>query len=475
LSTAKKILKNFLSLSTAEIVCRILGFFAVAYLARILGTDGFGQLGFSLAILSYFLLLTNLGLGTLGTKEIARDLSRIGNFTDNIITIRFLSAIFSFLLLLLFLFLIDKPKQLEQLILLFGLTVFTASLFLDWIFIGLEKMELVSLSKIVQQVVYVALIFLLVKKGGEIKKVPVIFFVSNIAMVLVLILFLAKNFRFFHLSFNLSLWKQILVKALPLGWSFAMIQIYYSFDSVLLGFFKDDKTVGYYTAAYKIVLFLSMFGGFYYSAIFPKVSFYYQTSKEKLGILLSYSIKFASLAVFPLGVGAIFTADPIMRFVYGKEFVSGAVPFVILVWTLAIIWVSMAYGNSLIACDQERKYAKGVTLGAIVNLIFNLIFIPYFSMIGAAIAKILSEGTVFIFMYIQFSKIIKINFGQYLLKPIAASGLMGVFMYFTKSYLGLFPLIIFSSLVYLGLIFLVKGITKEEITNFKKRIIAPKV
>ena len=82
LSTGQRILKNFLSLTTANIISRLISFVTIAYLARVLNASGFGQICFAQAIIAYFALLSNLGLTTFGVREVARDKEHITDFSN---------------------------------------------------------------------------------------------------------------------------------------------------------------------------------------------------------------------------------------------------------------------------------------------------------------------------------------------------------------------------------------------------------
>jgi len=470
ISTARRIFRNFFSLYSAEIVTNLLRFLAVAYLARILGVQAFGEIGFATAVLAYFTLLINLGLDTFGVREVARDPSLVKNYVGNILGIRILGSLLSFALLLAFVSLIPKPPQVKNLILLYGLGIFSFSLSLDWAFLGIEKMQYVALSRILRQISYLGLILLLIAKPEQILTVPLVQFASAMVAVFVLTLVFAGKFGFYRIQFDLVSWKGILRQSLPMGLSFIMIQVYYNFDVVILGFMKSEQEVGWYTAAYKIILLVNAIGLIYYNTIFPIISRYYKTSQEKLQTLLNHTAKLMCTAIVPLGVGGVFAARQILDFVYGKEFLGGILAFQILIWVVAIIWISCIYGNSLLACDRQKQFLVGVSLGAVTNVLANLILIPRLSLVGAAISTILAEGVVFIYMYRRFSEIIRIPFARYLPKPLAASLVMGLFMFWVRNQLSLFPLVFAAIAVYFSLIFLLRGITWQEIVELKKQI-----
>jgi hypothetical protein len=82
----------------------------------------------------------------------------------------------------------------------------------------------------------------------------------------------------------------------------------------------------------------------------------------------------------------------------------------------------------------------------------------------------LAEGVVFIYMYLNFSKIVKIEFYKHLPKPLFASLIMGLFMLGWGTRLNLFLLLLGAITIYFLVIFMVKGISREEIANIKKQL-----
>src|SRR5512140_2221248 len=63
---------DFLSLVSSEVARRILGFIAVAYLARTLSVAEFGLINIAFTILSYTIIVSTAGLNVFGIKETAR-------------------------------------------------------------------------------------------------------------------------------------------------------------------------------------------------------------------------------------------------------------------------------------------------------------------------------------------------------------------------------------------------------------------
>jgi len=469
MGTVRRVIRNFLSLSVAHIMSQAILFLVIVYLARTLGAAGFGKIAFAQAVILYFALIANMGLSTLGIREMARNKDKIDKYVGNILSLRLVLALLSLFLLLAFVTLIHKPTQLKYLILFFGFSLFSYALSLEWLFQSLEKMGFIGISRIMDKLFYAGLIFLLVKDTKQILVIPWLWLGGSLLASGFLIYIFIKQFGRPRLKFNFSFWQDMLRRALPMGTAFIMIQIYYNFDTVMLGFMKNDEVVGWYNAAYKIVLFIWAFIPIFVNAIFPLMSRYYKESKEKLRILISSATKLMSIIALPLGIGGTILAKPIISFLYGEEFIKGVIAFQILIWTVVIISIRCSYEQSFLACDREKRYLLGVIVGATTNIILNSILIPYFSLKGAAIATVVSEFVFSLYMFFYFQIVSRIKMVKYLLKPFLAASFMGFLLYYLKN-LNLLLSILIGITIYLIAILLLKGITREELRQLRVQV-----
>jgi len=425
----RRILKNFISLTGANFICKVLAYISTAYLARVLSTEGFGILGFAQAVIVYFQLLLNQGLDTYGTREIAKDRNSVSRYVSNILTIRLLLSAISYLLLVIFAILIPKPLVVKGVILILGLRLFVTAFNIKWVFQGIEKMEWIALSRIVPQVLFVAGVFVLIKNPEQIMNVPLLQVATASIGIATLIFIYRKGQGKIAFNFDLPFWKEIFRQSLPMGATYFLIQVYTNFDVILLGFTHGEGTVGLYSAAYKVILIINLFGIYYFTTLFPNISRMYAESSEKLKGLLSKSMRIITLVVLPLCVGGTILARPLLTFIYGNDFSGSALPFRILIWNVAVVWIGLHYGNTLIACNKQKYYMASVGAGALINIVLNLIFIPRYGMIAAAITTLFSEFVVLIATQRKLKGIIPLNSPILFLRPAPASLLMGISIY----------------------------------------------
>jgi O-antigen/teichoic acid export membrane protein len=126
-----------------------LHFFTFAILARVLNPAGFGDFNWAMTFVMYFLLFVDMGFNLIGIREVARDHSIIKKYVNHIITIRSLISIVCFLLMVLIAFLIDKPIEVKIMVVVSGINLFANALLLDWVFQGIEKMEIIAVRQII--------------------------------------------------------------------------------------------------------------------------------------------------------------------------------------------------------------------------------------------------------------------------------------------------------------------------------------
>jgi O-antigen/teichoic acid export membrane protein len=469
LTTAQRILKNTFSLLFSGILSQVLSLIVVIYLARVLGPGDFGKINFTTAMITYFTVITNLGLSVLGAREIARHREQIKDYLRAILSVRWWLTVLSFGVLLLLAFFVNKPLETKYLLLLYGLGLFPAALLPDWVFQGIEKMEHMVLGRTLSGIVYVSFVLWFVKTPKQLLLIPCFQFMGSLLNVIVLFVVLSRGV---DMSGNISRrlpWGQLVRQALPIGLTSMMSMIIYYLDTVMLGFMKTDQDVGNYNAAYKIILLLITVIAAYHDSIFPVISAYYQRAFDSFITLQTYTTRLMVIVAIPLGVGGTILAKKLITFLYGVEYSQAIIAFQILIWACVFIFINTAYSRGLFATNQEKACFQIVTIQAVITVIGDILLIPPFGLVGASIATVLGEICGLVLYDRVLTKIITIPLYQYIGKPLLASVIMGLFLWLSLDWV-LYLLILEGIVIFFGVLYLLKGITIEEITRVQKAI-----
>jgi O-antigen/teichoic acid export membrane protein len=465
MNTGRRITVNFLFLSTANIISKGLVFITVIYLARILGPENFGKLIFAQAFIVYFMLVTNMGLSTLGIREIVRNKDKINDYINNIFALRLVLSGISFCLLLVFVSLIRKPVEIKYLIVVYGLSLFPFALLFEWVFEGLEQMKYVGMSRVLDKLCFFLLIFLFVQDSKGLLIIPWFGLAGSFFATMFLIYIYIKKIGKIKIKVNVLLWKNLIKQALPMGTAYILVQLPLYFDTIILGFMKTNEMVGWYNAAYKIVLFFGGFSGILGIAIFPVITRFYKESLEKLKIFIYYINKMAILVTIPTAIAGTIFAGPMMNLFYGNQYNNGIIAFQILIWSIIFGLFNIPFALLLITADKQKKYMRVALTGAIVNISLNLFLIPKYSLIGAGTATIISEIVMFVMLYFYVCQIIQISIKTSIFKSLIASIPMGLCMCFLNQ--PVLVRLVGGGIVYILFLFWSKEIRKEDIIFFK--------
>ena len=152
MSTVRRIARNTAVLLVAQVASYLLAFFYAMYAARYLGAAGYGILAFALAFTAIFGVLTDLGLSSLMTRQVARDRSQALKYLANVGLMKTTLVAITFGLIALTINLMDYPQETITVVYLLGLYVILttfAQMFYS-IFQAFERMEFEALLQVVR-------------------------------------------------------------------------------------------------------------------------------------------------------------------------------------------------------------------------------------------------------------------------------------------------------------------------------------
>ena len=389
-----RIFKNILILSSAEIISRIINFISFAYLARILLVDSFGLINFILALTSFFLIIINCGTDTIGSRDIARNEGNISIYVSKLISFRMIIAFIFYFLFAVVLLFISQSSLVRNSFLIYTFTFFSNALLINWAFRGIERTFPISLAQILSAFLSLIAFIILVHHSDSVIHVILILTMSSFINSFVLLIYFIKYSYRLKFLFDPIFIKEIMKASAPLAISTLMINIYYNLDQVMLGMISTKREVGYYSAAYKIILIAVVPASIILQSFFPQLAKFHNHSKERSRLMNSYARLMFTTGIFFTSMGILFARE-IIRIVFGSEYEDSVPLLRILILNVFLVYLNMTYGNPLIAWNEQKHYSYVIAVGAFVNIVLNFILIPGYLAYGAAISTILSEVAVF--------------------------------------------------------------------------------
>lgn len=468
----KSIGKNFLSISIANLISQLMTFLVIAYYARILTVDKFGQISLAQSILTYFTMFTLFGFQTLGTKEVSKNQESIENLAGNVMFIRLICAATSFLIIILIGSLAGKGENFRNIMLLYGLSLFPLAFNIDWFYSGIKEMQYNGIYNILKAGIPFILTILLLKNEGQMYFIPLFMVVGMIlAAVFHSFIFYKKKKLRYKLLIDKNKIKYLVLSSLPFVFSALLSVINGNIDSIMIGFIRTDKELGFYSSAYKIIYFLINFISLIFIPFFPVlIELYHENNIKELKNNIDRLWKIITMVAFPIAIGGILLSKEIIILLFGKEYQNAHVSFSILLIYIFILFFREGYGYSLNAWDREKVYLKTVILSSIINIILNLLLIPKYGINAAAITTVISEVVNFIMMKKEAEKVVEVSYLKYIVKVLPSIVVMAV-QVIIFNYVGVNVIIniITAIIVYALSLMVFKYISKDEMKSLMKK------
>ncbi len=473
MSTARLIAKNTGVLIVGEVISRLLSFFLVILIASRLGDTGLGKYSFVFAFIGIFSVLSDLGTTVYMTREVSRDYSLTKDYLGKVFVIKLAVGIISILLPAVIIFFTNQPIEIKIGVVLAGLAMFMYYIAYPFraVVNAYEIQNYQSWYVMSERIIAFVLGVFILYRGYGLIALLVVLVISNASSWLLLYTLVSKKIVKLVPSFNINFAKDFLKNSFPFWFTTIFITIYFKIDTVMLSFMADYAATGWYNASYKIIDALSFVPFVVIIAVFPVMSKLFRKSNKTLQILYEKSFYYLSCLALPLGLGITLLAGKIILAIYSKEFANSILALQILVWALVFMFVNYLMGYLLNSIDKQKLFTISTGLSAALNIILNFMLIPLYSYKGAAAATVITEMFNFMLLFYFTSKNgFRINLLKMIYKPIIATSLMGIFIFYLMkmNYLFLIPL---SIVFYFIVLFLIKGIGKQEFDIAKSIIL----
>lgn len=375
---------------------RIIGmavtFFVGVYVARYLGPANFGLLSYAGSFVGLFMGISALGLNNIVVRELVKNEKKRDELLGTSFILKFIGSIFV-LIIVLFAVRFTNNDNFTNLLIYIIVT--------GTIFQSFNVIKFYFQAKVLSKYTVYAQIFSSIICAA-IKLVLIYFNMSLIYFAMVTLLqsvFLASGFivmyirqksSLFNWSVNFGLAKNLLKDSWPLMLSGIAISIYMKIDQVMIKNMLDAKAVGNYAVAVRLSEVWYFIPMVITNSLFPAIinakkiseKLYYERLQKLYSLMIWLAIGIA--------IPATFLANNIIRLLFGIQYQYAASVLRIHVWAGVFVFLGVASGQYLIAENYTKISFLRTFIGAVVNVILNIILISKYGINGAAMATVIS-------------------------------------------------------------------------------------
>ena len=391
-ATEQTVARNFFALVSGEAVARLTAFATTIYIARTLGAESYGVIGFALAVILYLSRIADGGMEFfgLGIREIAEDRERVVSHAPDLITARLaVSALMAVVLLAVGLAL---PQQPDGLILaLYGLTLIAIGGGTRWVHIGLQSARSVAFARVAGELTVLILVLWLVRNAADIARVPLAQLTGDALAATLMVWSLKRRGFAFPLRLRPALVLPIFKRSAPLVMSALLGLVVYNSDLIFLRIFRDATTVGYYAAAYTLVSFLTNLGLVYTQSLTPALTRVARVSEIRDRLYQGSAAQVFAITL-PIALGGAWLAGDIIGTIFGAEFQEpSARALQLLLWSIPLAMAREVNYVALVVAGHQTKILRLTTFSAVMNIGLNILLIPRYGITGAATATVSTE------------------------------------------------------------------------------------
>jgi O-antigen/teichoic acid export membrane protein len=402
-----KVSKNFIFYGAGQAFNLLSPLLIVPYVISACGIANFGKTGLSFGLSLFLILIVDYAFDIKGTKLVSESRVNINGIQQSLFTIIYTKIILVFIAFILLLLLIYSIPLLrdEKTLFLFSFSIVIAQVFNpQWFFQGIEDFKTSGLINILSKILYVILVFSLIKNTEDYNYVNLCLGMSSLLFNLFGILIIQNRFKFNFQKPNFFEIKKIL----KTDFFFCVSQLFLSLRQLsplfIVSSFLGFSVAGQYKVVEQIISLFRTFNQVYLKYFFPRLCFKIKESKnEALSFWKKYVLLLLVFVLFFCLLLFIFSLHIITFFNISKT-INDLFRFSLILPVLMVF--SLALEQTMFTNNNNKNYIRITIFVTIINIITLLFLASILNLNGVVISIIVAE-LFFIFLYFKNSILLK--------------------------------------------------------------------
>jgi len=449
----------------AQAISALINVAGMVLLGGYLAAEGYGQYAFYYALVPLIATLSDLGVGVIITREVARDRSLGARYLGDALLIK--GAVSAALLLIVAL---SAPRLLDPAPALLMILVTAAGL-IDisqdigvWLFRAHDRQDLEGLALLVGQTLWLAGIGLC-----AILKLPVAYAIGASALAfgirtLVAAGILSRALYLPVIAPSSRRLKSLIAEGLPFGLAMFTVVLYGRIGVLLLKGLATDSEVAYFNIGYMLSQPLGFFSSALSISAFPSFARRAQLSPNGIGPVLRKTIKYQLVMALPIAVGLSLLSERVIPFLFHHgDFLAASGALRVLSLGLPLIFLNLTSRYVLAALDAQRSYLLAIVIGLGVNVALSAVLARPLGAVGACLGLLGGELAVFLACQRTLGRHVSIPAVMAeLARPALAAAVMGLVVIGLRSG-NLLVVPVAGAAVYIGMLFALRVFGRDEL------------
>lgn len=392
-----KLIVDFAVLSGGQLLSKVAGFAAFAYLARVLGPQSYGSVEYGMGLAAFFAMVVDFGLGPVGVREIATGEEPVDSLAANITLARLGLVLTCIPIMLVAAALSHQSTQARSLVWLYALSLFACPWQLDWLFQAREMMRAAAAGQLIRMGLFASGVLLFVKPGTP------VFYVGCVELAAAALTsgyYIAVQHayvtRFSFREASLAALKRLVREGLGVGGGQMVSALNVYAPLLLVATLIGGAETGWFGASHRVVASLSTFSMLYHFNIYPVLARKLSTSAEAVDEVIVSSLRVVSWVSIGGALVLTLLGTELMVLAYGPKFAGAGLTFKLLVWFLPLTLLS-GHARWFMIAAKRQKYVFWAQLGgAVATVVVGAPLVYFMRSEGAAASMVVGAAAVWI-------------------------------------------------------------------------------
>ena len=371
MSTKKSVKINAI-LNVIKQMCSVLfPLITIPYVTRVLRAENLGKVNFATSVISYFLLIAQMGITNYAIREGAKvrdNKKELSEFSNEVFTINICTTILSYVLLIFSVLLFKPLWNYKVLLIVQSLTIIFTTIGADWVNNIFEDFFSITVRTIIMQVVSVLLMLIFVHNSSDYIIYAVTIVIAQCGAYIINAFAIKKYVRL-RIRFTKNIFRHI-KPILLLFFNNVAMTVYINSDTTMLGIIIGDSAVAIYYIATKIYGVIKNIINAVIVVTLPRLSAYAESDRKAYNSFCGQVMSSIITILFPAVAGLFFCSPLIVKIIAGEEFIGGAMPLRIL--SIALLFAVL--GGFITLCivvpnREEKILLLATSIAAIVNMV----------------------------------------------------------------------------------------------------------
>ena len=354
---------DFVVLAGGQVLAKLAGFLAFAWLARVLEPVQYGGVEYVVGLAMFCSLLVDGGLGVIGTRRVARDPGEVATLAFQIPLARLLIALAAVPLMVGIAVLAVRDQVPMLLIWLFAFSLLLAPWRQQWLFQARDRMVEASAAETLRMVVFAGGVWLLVRTSADVAAVGYAELAAVAAMAAWFLVFQHLRITPMRLTGSLKGFGALMREGVAVGSTNMVWALNQYAPLFLLGAMIGGVSIAWYAGAARIVTSLLQFSNTYHFNLYPSVARYHARADGSLGKVLARSLRVTGWAGTFVALALTALAAPLVRLALGPKLPEAAPLLQIMCWMIPITLWSGHARWALAAAGAQAKVLRAQLIG----------------------------------------------------------------------------------------------------------------